>query len=74
MTIDCTGIAGLITEIQHAYFEDGELTLTPSDIEQRFGADRLLAAAVLDLLASASVLRQRDDGTYVRCLPASVAA
>jgi hypothetical protein len=66
----------LVTSIQNAFFESAALALTPREAERRFGADPMLAAAVLDLLVTAKVLRRRDDGASVRGLPSqpSVAA
>ena len=55
-------ICTLIVEIQDAFLNTPDLTLSPTDAVRRFGADRITCEAVLDALVDVRVLMPAKDG------------
>ena len=64
MTSTGNRICTLIVEIQDAFLNTPDLTLSPTDAERRFGADRITCEAILDALVDVRVLAPAKDGFY----------
>ena len=62
-------LASLITRVQDDFLDSPPLTLTLLEAQQRFGLDRRICEAVLDLLVDAKVLIRTPHGAYARFFP-----
>jgi|RhiMethySRZTD1v2_1073278.scaffolds.fasta_scaffold400313_2 hypothetical protein len=62
-------LASLITRVQDDFLDSPPLTLTLLEAQQRFGLDRRICEAVLDLLIDAKVLIRTPHGAYARFFP-----
>jgi len=62
-------IASLITHVQNEFLDAPPLTVTLAEAQRRFGLDRRICQALLDVLVDATVLTRTPQGAYTRFFP-----
>jgi hypothetical protein len=69
MTTTDNRICSLVMEIQEAFLNTPDLTMSTSDVVRRFGADRMTSEAILCALVDARVLAPAGDDRYESAFP-----
>jgi hypothetical protein len=62
-------VEAFVMQMQDAYLETPDLSLTLPRARERFGLDEATCGAILAALADARVLTRTDEGAYVRRFP-----